>query len=80
MSWILLIIAGLCEAGFAFCLGKGNLSTGGKAVAWYVAFAVICTLSMYLLTKATKFRKIYVLATANRQQVGNVGLPDFYNV
>ena len=54
MSWILLIIAGLCEAGFAFCLGKGNLSTGGKAVAWYVAFAVVCTLSMYLLTKATK--------------------------
>lgn len=54
MNWILLIIAGLCEAGFAFCLGKGNLSTGGRAVAWYVAFSVICTLSMYLLTKATK--------------------------
>lgn len=53
MSWIMLIVAGLCEAGFAFCLGKGNLSTGSRAVAWYVAFALICALSMVLLTKAT---------------------------
>jgi quaternary ammonium compound-resistance protein SugE len=51
MNWIILIIAGLCETGFAFCLGKGNLATGNKAIMWYTAFA---TLSMALLTKATK--------------------------
>ena len=54
MNWIILIIAGLCETGFAFCLGKGNLATGNKAVMWYAAFATLCLLSMALLTKATK--------------------------
>ena len=54
MKWIILIIAGLCETGFAFCLGKGNLATGSKAVLWYAAFAILCLLSMVLLTKATK--------------------------
>ena len=54
MNWIILIIAGLCETGFAFCLGKGNLTNGNKAAFWYTAFAVLCLLSMFLLTKATK--------------------------
>ena len=30
------------------------METGNKAVLWYVAFAVICLLSMVLLTKAAK--------------------------
>ena len=54
MDWILLILAGLCETGFAFCLGKGNMETGNKAAMWYAAFALICVLSMVLLTKAAK--------------------------
>ena len=54
MDWIFLILAGLCETGFTFCLGKGNLATGNKAVMWYTAFALICVLSMVLLTKAAK--------------------------
>ena len=54
MDWIFLILAGLCETGFTFCLGKGNLATGYKAVMWYAAFALICILSMVLLTKAAK--------------------------
>ena len=54
MNWIILIIAGLCETGFAFCLGKGNLAVGTKAVLWYAAFASLCILSMILLTKATQ--------------------------
>lgn len=54
MNWIILIIAGLCETGFAFCLGKGNLATGNKAAMWYAAFATLCLLSMALLTKSTK--------------------------
>ena len=54
MNWIYLIIAGFCETGFAFCLGKGNVETGYKAALWYTAFAVLCLLSMILLTKATK--------------------------
>lgn len=54
MDWIILIIAGLCETGFAFCLGKGNIETGNKAALWYAAFVFLCFLSMVLLTKATK--------------------------
>ena len=54
MDWILLIVAGMCETGFAFCLGKGNVETGNKAAMWYAAFALLCLLSMVLLTKATK--------------------------
>ncbi len=54
MNWLILIIAGLCETGFAFCLGKGNLATGHKAALWYAGFVLLCTLSMYLLTKATR--------------------------
>jgi quaternary ammonium compound-resistance protein SugE len=54
MDWIILILAGLCETGFAFCLGKGNMATGNKAMLWYAAFAAICVLSMVLLTKAAK--------------------------
>ena len=54
MNWIILIIAGLCETGFAFCLGKGNIETGHKATLWYIAFIVALVLSMVLLAKATK--------------------------
>ena len=54
MDWLLVIVAGMCETGFAFCLGKGNVETGNKAAMWYAAFALLCLLSMVLLTKATK--------------------------
>lgn len=27
MNWIVLVLAGLCECGFAFCLGKANMAT-----------------------------------------------------
>ena len=32
MNWIILIVAGLCECGFTFCLGKAKLATGWEAV------------------------------------------------
>jgi quaternary ammonium compound-resistance protein SugE len=54
MNWIFLILAGFCETGFAFCLGKGNIETGHKATLWYIAFIVALVLSMVLLAKATK--------------------------
>lgn len=54
MNWIILILAGFCETGFAFCLGKGNLESGNRALLWYSGFAILCLLSMILLTKATR--------------------------
>lgn len=54
MNWVLLIIAGLFEVGFAFCLGKAKSSTGNIANYWYLGFLICLTISMYLLVKATQ--------------------------
>ncbi|SDP74084.1 quaternary ammonium compound-resistance protein SugE [Mucilaginibacter sp. OK268] len=52
MNWIILIIAGLCEVGFASCLGKAKQTTGTEMYLWYTGFFVTMTLSMVLLIKA----------------------------
>jgi len=54
MNWIILIIAGLCEVAFAFCLGKAKETNGAEANWWYVGFLITLTLSMTLLIKATQ--------------------------
>lgn len=54
MNWVLLIIAGLFEIGFASCLGKAKESTGSTANLWYAGFFVCLAISMYLLVKATQ--------------------------
>ncbi|MFD2908187.1 DMT family transporter [Flavobacterium ardleyense] len=54
MNWILLIIAGLFEVGFATCLGKANETSGKIAFSWYAGFLVCLTISMVLLVKVTK--------------------------
>ncbi len=54
MNWILLIIGGLFEIGFATCLGKAKVSTGMTATLWLAGFLVCLTISMFLLYKATQ--------------------------
>ncbi len=55
MDWIILCIAGLCEAGFTFCLGKAHISvTNSAKFWWYFGFMAFLTASMILLVKATK--------------------------
>jgi quaternary ammonium compound-resistance protein SugE len=54
MNWIILIIAGLFEVAFAFCLGKAKETTGNEMYLWYVGFIVTLTFSMVLLIKATQ--------------------------
>lgn len=54
MNWIILIIAGLFEVGFASCLGKAKEATGNDVYWWYGGFLVSLTLSMLLLMKATQ--------------------------
>ena len=54
MNWIILIIAGLCETGFAFCLGKTKLTVGTEYWLWISGFAVLYVLSAVLLAKATQ--------------------------
>lgn len=54
MNWILLVIAGLFEVAFAFCLGKAKSATGNEMYLWYVGFLVTLGVSMGLLVKATQ--------------------------
>ena len=52
MNWIVLIIGGLFEVIFAFCLGKAKETTGSVMYLWLMAFAVTAAISMYLLYRA----------------------------
>ena len=54
MNWIILIIAGLFEVGFAACLGKANKSSGATSTLWFVGFLLCLSMSMYLLYRATQ--------------------------
>ena len=54
MNWIILIIAGLCETGFAFCLGKTKLAVGTEFWLWMSGFGLLYVLSAVLLAKATQ--------------------------
>ena len=54
MNWIILIIAGFFEVGFATCLAKAKESTGTNSTIWFVAFFGCLSMSMYLLYRATQ--------------------------
>ena len=54
MNWILLIIAGLFEVGFAACLGIAKEATGIESTYWYIGFLVCLATSMLLLVKVTQ--------------------------
>ena len=52
MNWILLIIGGLFETGFATCIGKAQETTGRESYFWWTGFVISLFLSMFLLYKA----------------------------
>lgn len=54
MSWILLILGGLFEVGFASCLGKAKETSGMVSTYWMLGFLVCLSISMVLLYKATQ--------------------------
>lgn len=54
MNWIILIVAGVFEVAFAFCLGKARGSSGSVMYGWYFGFLVSLIMSMILLIKATQ--------------------------
>lgn len=54
MNWIILIIGGLFEIGFASCLGKMKETTGGTATLWFFGFILCLSISMVLLYKASQ--------------------------
>lgn len=54
MNWILLILAGLMEVAFTFCLGKTKTASGQEAIWWWGGFIAALTLSMYLMARAAR--------------------------
>ncbi len=52
MNWIILIVAGLCETGFTYCLGRAKYATGTEWWLWIGGFLAFSILSMVLLAKA----------------------------
>ncbi len=54
MKWIILVLAGLMEVGFTFCLGKTKTATGLESTLWWGGFLAALALSMYLMAKASE--------------------------
>ncbi len=54
MDWIILIIAGLFEVAFSFCLGKAKEAIGHETYFWYAGFFISLIISMLLLIKAVQ--------------------------
>ena len=54
MNWIILIVAGFCEVGFTYCLGRAKSVEGLVWWGWIAGFLVFTVLSMGLLAKATQ--------------------------
>lgn len=52
INWVLLVIGGLFETGFAVSLGKAQQSSGREFWLWLASFAVCVAISMFLLFKA----------------------------
>ena len=54
MNWIILIVAGLCEVGFTYCLGRAKSVEGLEWWLWIGGFLIFSIVSMTLLAKATQ--------------------------
>ena len=54
MHWIILILAGLCEVAFTYCLGRAKGISGTEWYIWITAFGVFYIIRAILLAKATE--------------------------
>lgn len=72
MNWIILIVVGLCEVGFTYCLGRAKAVDGLQWWAWMAGFIAFTVLSMALLAKATQMLPIGTGYTV-RTGIGAVG-------
>ncbi len=64
INWILLIIGGLFETGFALSLGKAQQTSGKAMWLWLANFLVCVSISMYFLFKAMGGAKPIPVGTA----------------
>ena len=52
--WFILIVSGLLELSFTFCMGKFSHATGSPKFLWLTALVCSMALSLYAITKALK--------------------------
>lgn len=52
INWILLILGGFFETGFAISLGKAQQASGKEFWMWILTFGVCVSISMFFLYKA----------------------------
>ena len=64
INWILLIIGGVFEAGFAVSLGKAQNPLGKEKWIWLASFIVCVSISMYLLYRSMGGSRPIPVATA----------------
>lgn len=64
INWIMLIIGGLFETGFAVSLGKAQQTSGKPLALWLTVFLVCICISMYLLFKAMGGERAIPVGTA----------------
>lgn len=64
LNWIILIVGGLFETGFAISLGKAQETTGKEHWLWLASFAVCVCISMFLLYRAMGGEEAIPVGTA----------------
>ncbi len=64
VNWVLLLLGGLFETGFAISLGKAQQTSGKEMWMWLGAFVVSVSISMFLLFKAMGGEKAIPVGTA----------------
>lgn len=64
MNWIILIIAGLFETGFATCLGKAQETEGRESLYWWFGFGSCLFVSMFLMYKSISGENAIPIGTA----------------
>lgn len=52
LNWLLLILGGVFETGFAISLGKAQESSGSTFWLWMLSFVLCVSISMFFLYKA----------------------------
>lgn len=54
MNWVFLVVGGLFEVAFTYCIGRANGASGTGKYLWYLGFLISVSISMGLLIKASK--------------------------
>ena len=71
MNWIILIVAGLFESGFAFCLGKMK-EVSGTAYPIWTGIGAVCTviLGIIFFHESASFLRLFFITTLIASIIG----------